>query len=143
MNDDFAINKRIQQVIKDKHLTNATFAEAIGVNRSSISQLLSERNKPSLDFLEKMLRTYKDLDANWLLRGELSSFSVREAVQTELFPDDSVTDSVVQPVENSNLLVNEPSKNRLISSESTTSEKIIEKIVTFYSDKTFEVYKPM
>ncbi|MCQ2607245.1 MAG: helix-turn-helix domain-containing protein [Bacteroidales bacterium] len=143
MNDEFAINKRIQQVIQEKHLTNATFAEAIGVNRSSISQLLAERNKPSLDFLEKMLRTYKDLDANWLLRGEVSPYGRKEAVQTELFPEEVVAESPISVEKEPEFLEDEPSKNRLISGENSASEKIIEKIVTFYSDKTFEVYKPM
>ncbi|MCQ2606116.1 MAG: helix-turn-helix transcriptional regulator [Bacteroidales bacterium] len=146
MNDEFAINKRIQQVMQEKGLTNTMFAEAIGVNKSSISQLLAERNKPSLDFLEKLLRTYNDVDANWLLRGESSSVK-KEPVQIELFPEvDSsnvISETRVVEKEKSNFLEAETAKNRVISGENPNQEKIIEKIVTFYSDKSFEVYKPV
>ena len=45
------------------------FADKIGVNRATISHILSGRNKPSIDFLEKLLHVYPELNANWLITG--------------------------------------------------------------------------
>ena len=44
-------------------------ASNIGVNRATISHILSGRNKPSIDFLEKLLNVYPNLNANWLITG--------------------------------------------------------------------------
>lgn len=138
MNDEFAINNRVQQIMQEKGLTNAAFADAIGVNRSSISQLLSCRNKPSLDFLDKLLRTFKDVDANWLLKGEKSATLV---IQSE----ESQTPSLFSQTEK-----NEEKKVEVDTTVEKTQKienivpihKKIEKIVTFYTDKTFAEYYP-
>ena len=44
-------------------------AKNIGVNRATISHILSGRNKPSIDFLEKLLHVYPNINANWLITG--------------------------------------------------------------------------
>jgi len=53
-----------------KNLSSAQLAEMIGVQRSGISHILSGRNKPSLDFVVKVLETYPDLNESWFLKGE-------------------------------------------------------------------------
>ena len=46
------------------------FADKIGVQRSSISHILSGRNKPSLDFILKVTNEFTDVDIYWLLNGK-------------------------------------------------------------------------
>ena len=46
--------KRLQKVIDYYGETTSSFAEEIGVQRSSISHILSGRNKPSLEFVLKI-----------------------------------------------------------------------------------------
>lgn len=53
-----------------KNLTPAQFANSIGVQRSGISHIVSGRNKPSLDFVLKILETYTDISESWLLMGK-------------------------------------------------------------------------
>jgi len=50
-------------------LKSSWLADNIGVNRATISHILSGRNKPSIDFLQKLLRAYPNLNANWLITG--------------------------------------------------------------------------
>lgn len=50
-------------------LKSSAFADKIGVNRATISHILSGRNKPSIDFLEKLLYVYPEVNANWLITG--------------------------------------------------------------------------
>ncbi|MEM9985346.1 MAG: helix-turn-helix transcriptional regulator, partial [Bacteroidota bacterium] len=51
-------------------LSASQFADQVGVQRSSISHILSGRNKPSLDFVLKVTNTFKDVDIYWLLNGK-------------------------------------------------------------------------
>ena len=50
-------------------LKSSALADSIGVNRATISHILSGRNKPSIDFFQKLLSTYPDLNSNWLITG--------------------------------------------------------------------------
>ena len=61
---------RIQKLIQAKKLTASKFADQIGVPRSTISHILSGRNNPSLEFLQKILDTYPDIKTEWLIRGD-------------------------------------------------------------------------
>ena len=64
---------RISLLIKAKNLSAAQFADEIGVQRSSISHLMSGRNKPSLDLIQKTLQRFPEVSTEWLLfgRGEM------------------------------------------------------------------------
>ena len=61
--------KRLEQVLDFYSLTASTFADKIGVQRSSLSHLLSGRNKPSLDFVMKVVEVFDEVDLYWLLNG--------------------------------------------------------------------------
>ena len=52
-----------------KGLKSSALADSIGVNRATISHILSGRNKPSIDFLEKLVNAYPNINANWLITG--------------------------------------------------------------------------
>src|SRR5208283_3071756 len=60
---------RILSIIKYLHLTPSDFAEEIGVQRSSISHLISGRNKPSLEFIQKILAKFPEINPEWILTG--------------------------------------------------------------------------
>ena len=61
------LNKKIEQIIIDKGLSPSYFADTIGIQRSSISHILSGRNKPSLDIIQRILKVFPDIDRDWLL----------------------------------------------------------------------------
>ena len=63
-------SNRLQLVMAQHDLNASSFAEKIGVGRSSISHILSGRNKPSLDFVLAVLRTFDEVDLYWLLNGK-------------------------------------------------------------------------
>lgn len=52
---------RLQKILEYYDLSAAAFADAIDVGRSSISHILSGRNKPSLDFVLKVVQTYPEV----------------------------------------------------------------------------------
>ena len=61
--------KRLRQVIDFHGLSASAFAELITVQRSSISHVLSGRNKPSIDFITKLNTALPDVNLYWLLNG--------------------------------------------------------------------------
>ena len=67
-NEEFT--KRLQKVIDFYGETASSFAEKIGVQRSSISHILSGRNKPSLDFVLKVLSSFPEVELYWLMNGK-------------------------------------------------------------------------
>lgn len=62
--------KRLEQVLQFYELSASAFADQIGVQRSSISHLLSGRNKPSLDFVLKVCDVFDEVTLPWFLKGE-------------------------------------------------------------------------
>ncbi len=62
-------NTRLKKILDYYGLSASAFAEVITVQRSSISHILSGRNKPSLDFITKVLNAFPEIDLLWLLSG--------------------------------------------------------------------------
>lgn len=113
------INLRIAQILKHYELSASSFADSINVQRSSISHLLKGRNKPSLEFVSKLVQAYPEVDLYWLLYGQGE------------FPKTESTTTSPQTTLNQKSNIPTP-----------TPEKEIEKILLFYSDGTFSAHKP-
>src|SRR3970282_2834155 len=62
--------KRLEIILDYYGLNASAFADKIGRHRSSLSHLLSGRNKPSLDFILKILDVFPDVDLYWILNGK-------------------------------------------------------------------------
>tara|TARA_B100001113_G_C21047582_1_gene595227 strand:+ start:30 stop:419 length:390 start_codon:yes stop_codon:yes gene_type:complete len=70
MSSHSKIIDRIKRIISDNNLTNSSFADKIGVPRSSISHILSGRNNPSLDLIIKITQSFSEISADFLLSGK-------------------------------------------------------------------------
>lgn len=113
-------SKRLENVIDFYGESASSFAEKIGVQRSSISHILSGRNKPSLDFVLKVLSAYPEVELYWLLNGK-GSFPKND---TETVQEFEIPKKVI------------PQEFSI-----SNSEKKIKRIVIFYSDGSFEEYE--
>lgn len=65
-----SIPVRIQEIMDYYSLSSSAFAEKLGVQRSNISHILSGRNKPSLDFIDKFMEACPDIEPMWLIAGK-------------------------------------------------------------------------
>lgn len=136
------MKNRIIQFLKENDLTSTRFADVIGVQRSSISHILSGRNKPSFDFIEKMLIAYPDINAQWLITGK-GNMSIN---QPDLFSQNqnntakiAPRESVIQTSANNHNHITQPEQE---INEKDDSPRKIERIVIFYTDSSFKEYKP-
>jgi transcriptional regulator with XRE-family HTH domain len=103
------IDKRIVTLIEILGLTPGEFADKINVQRSSISHITSARNKPSLDFLERALSVFPEINSEWLIlgKGKPLKTQVEEKKKTNsgtqsplLFPtDDDLKGTELKPEE--------------------------------------------
>ena len=69
-NPDTNMNFRIQQFLAAENISQAQFADTIGVARASVSHIIAGRNKPGFDFIQNMSRHYPELNLEWLINGK-------------------------------------------------------------------------
>lgn len=121
------IIERIKRIISDSGLSNSSFADKIGVPRSSISHILSGRNNPSLDLIIKILRNFDDINADFLLKGEVlplidkDSKSDLDNKNMTLFPE---------------LDIKEDTKER-----PKIDEEVLKSVILVYQNDKFEILK--
>lgn len=118
-------SKRLEKVIDYYGESASSFADKIGVQRSSISHILSGRNKPSLDFVMKVLTTYPEVELYWLLNGKGN------------FPSDKNEPTIESPKPAATQFEEKVIAKKLTSK----SEKSIQRIVIFYNDGSFENFE--
>ncbi|MFI0426902.1 MAG: helix-turn-helix domain-containing protein [Flavobacterium sp.] len=149
--DDFI--KRLEIILDYYNLSASAFADKINVQRSSLSHLLSGRNKPSLDFIIKVIEVFPEVDLYWILNGK-GTFpkSDDKITNIETTNNPVVEEPIIQnELETPDLFSAVPNKNFEKNVQHTDSDyKItppsstnnIERIVIFYQDGTFKNYIP-
>jgi transcriptional regulator with XRE-family HTH domain len=129
------IVKRIAQLLEEQQLSSSAFADTIGVQRSSISHVLSGRNKPSLEFILKTVQAFPSYSTEWLLFGKESETPVS-------FP--SPIDKG-QPTEVQGITFTDkptPEQSPTAPMPTPKSQAGIDKIVLLYKDGRFSEYIP-
>ena len=132
------MKNRLTQFLLSEQLTPARFADILGVQRSGISHILSGRNKPGFDLMEKILIKFPDINAEWLITGKGKMYKeeptphhdtdVPSLKNRDLFSEiSSMTQPIPQPIP---------------QEKATTEERRISKIIILYTDKSFSEYHP-
>jgi transcriptional regulator with XRE-family HTH domain len=113
--------KRLEQILQYYGLTASAFADRIDVQRSSISHLLLGRNKPSLEFVLKVVKNFPEVNLYWFLNGK-GTFPPKEVAKdspSSSYPPKTYKETVA--VEN--------------------EDREIEKIIIFYKDGSFSSFE--
>jgi len=132
---------RINKLINTENLSPTKFADIIGVQRSAISHILSGRNKPSFDLMQKILTKFPRVSSEWLLMGRGDMY--KTMVQQRLFDVDDkhvennseVKQATVNHVNTVTQVLPKEPENRI-------NDSTIERIIIFYKDKSFKEYFP-
>lgn len=80
---------RIHEIIKRYELSPSKLADTLEVPRSTISHVLSERNKPSLEFIQKIIDKFPEISLNWLLKGEGNIFGKERDLFSDLYEEET------------------------------------------------------
>jgi len=130
---------QIQEILTKERLSSSQFADRIGVQRSSVSHVLSGRNKPGFDFIQKILVAFPKIDGDWLItgsgemyKGKSPSGDLFEAKKETQLPDSEVK-TEKRPV---TLNIRKQEKDV----EKVLKKREIERVIVFYTDRTFREY---
>ncbi|MDV7188287.1 helix-turn-helix transcriptional regulator [Lutibacter sp. TH_r2] len=122
-----AFTKRLKIILDYYSISASNFAEKLQIQRSSISHIISGRNKPSLDFVLKVVHSFPEVDLYWLLNGK-GTFPKehKKSTATTLFTNTE----------------NSEEKKSVVDNSLELSSNEIERIVVFYKNGTFKNYTP-
>lgn len=152
------MNERLRQFLTMEDLTPARFAEIMDIQRSGISHLLAGRNKPSFEFIQKMMAAFPDLNSEWLILGKGKPYKTSDRTapdpadlpletasaisdEPDLFSanDEEIPDAEEVTVK---IAESQPAENRVETAPLTAvkekSARKIARITVFYTDGTFE-----
>lgn len=152
---------RIKEVIDSEGLTNSEFAKKIEINPAIISHILSGRNKPSLQVIEKIKTSFTNVNLDYLLTGSGTMYTdvtnvkeplpVENAMTSSAFPMEGIrevsvpgdvpipTPSESGPVEDETTLPHPPEETPKAPKRKETSKKVV-KVILLYDDKSFEMF---
>jgi DNA-binding XRE family transcriptional regulator len=151
--------KRLEIILDYFSLNASSFADKIGVQRSSMSHLLSGRNKPSLDFILKIIDVFPEVDLYWILIGSGSFPKINEQLiaKSDIVAEDFKRNVIATTPPNLEILpldlfseiqnpitanTVETQKKENTNFPNTSNSDDLEKIVFFYKNGTFKVYSP-
>ena len=149
--------KRLEIILDYYSLNASSFADKIGVQRSSLSHLLSGRNKPSLDFILKILEVFPDVDLYWILNGKGTfpknsepSYKIENSnkqVAKQIIPTPSnyetISENLYSEIKTQPIIPALETNNiQDLNSRKDSDSSEIDKIVIFYKNGTFKSYFP-
>lgn len=161
---------RIEQILQQEGISSGQFAAEIGIQSSTLSHLLNNRNKPSLEVIKKILNRYSEISSDWLIRGEGTMYrNSTKSQPLNLFDNLSVNNSLSEDNKVKSVAENTPSRlsneNEMlkINTESNFSQqdtrpvstipdavskellmkkncRNVVKIILYYDDNTFQEF---
>ena len=148
------MRNRLQQFLNAEQLSPARLSDIIGIQRSGMSHILSGRNKPSFDFIQKLLLKFPTLNSEWLITGKGKMYKESQVVnhqsyQNLVLPE---VDEIAENHQESKEIQqdrrisenSELSENSIIGSEkeeARNNSKQIVKMILIYSDGTFSDFR--
>lgn len=132
--------KRLNILMDYYEISAALLAEKIEVQRSSISHILSGRNKPSLEFVLKILKAFPEVELYWLLNG-VGHFPKQVEIKASaptLFSEIEAPEMKKEAP----MPMAKPVVNGIVNQEKEIMNQEIERIVVFYRNGSFKNYTP-
>ena len=146
------MRERLLQFLQEESLTPAKFADDIGVQRSNVSHILSGRKNPGFDFIQKILKKYTHVNAEWLILGTGNPYKpLQQGSLFDLSPSETHSASeemapAAPPAEKSTSIPEIPPGIPSLENQEPipagSSKSPIEKVIILYQDKTFREYRP-
>lgn len=136
------VNERLLKLMEQEKLTAAKLADILEVQPSAISHILSGRNKPSFDLIQKLAINFPRLNIDWLITGKGNMYKV--AVQQSLFdPPATLNHKADIPTTKISEKSDDTQKmQKFTNVNNSVLTKTVKQIVFIYSDNTFETYSP-
>lgn len=124
--------ERLEFLMENNQLNATAFAEKIGVQRSSVSHILSKRNKPSLEFMLKIYEHFEEVNLEWLILGNQNiplpppQKDTNETLEMDLIQEDQKKE-IVQNVQ---------------AFDGVQKNEEVSQLIQLYKDGSFRTYFP-
>ncbi len=138
------MNNRLQQFLDLENLRPAQFADIMGIQRSSVTHILSGRNKPGFDFIQKFLLKFPSVNPDWFLLGRGKPLREQNTSAPAPRTIDASPELFASPLE-VELSGNPDSGNDVQMPEENGTgapSRDVRRITLFYSDGTFQEFYP-
>lgn len=138
---------RIKNIIELENISYSKFADIIGIQRSGVSHILSGRNNPSLEVVQKILESFEYINTDWLLfgTGEMKKHDMQVGLFDEQ-PDNQVITEEKEDIEKIKSKSEEKSENDKEDDHLNHSPDVkiesnkIERIIIFFKNNKFKEY---
>ena len=144
------MREKLLNLMKSEQLTASKLAELLDIQPSGISHILSGRNKPSFDLVQKILRRFPRVNPDWLLLDKdemyrtidiepkpaaLQSISIEELDGTM---QQSPASGMTAPATNSTSA--STSAQQIVAAYAPKSGNV-KRVIVLFDDHTFESYE--
>lgn len=127
-----SLKDKIEALITGLGLSSTRFADIIEVKRPIISHILTGRNKPSLDIIQKIVERFPELEYNWIGDDQYLDPEVIQAIR-----ENNDFSASSRDFNGADISAGEPE-----ISNSQAEPKTLVRVMLIYSDDTFKVLSP-
>ena len=151
------MREKLQILMNAENLTGSRLAEYLGIQPSSISHIMSGRNKPSLDFVQKILQRYPRINPDWLLLDSEQMYRTQSSEPSPASSSETLFDEPTfaqepsaqsdMPTADSTSLTS-PAPNAPHSAMDVAGcfaapdGRSVKRVIVMFDDRTFESYEP-
>lgn len=149
--------ERLMKLMETEGLNAKQFANEVGIQAGTISNIVNGRNKPSLEVLQKVLHRFRTVSSDWMVLDSGSMYRpIGEAQSRTLFDGLPVEPPMIVPDEKRDEEKNETAQEEYNYADVKEQQnkvspgargeairhRKIEKIVVFFDDGTYEQLLP-
>jgi len=131
-------SEQLHRIMQHYNLTTTTLADKISVPKATISHLMSERNKPSLEFIIKLHNNFPELNLHWLIHQEGTFLDNQDIIKTST----TLSENESNKVENNSDEIFVKKEFEIEENKLSFNSETIDSIVIFYKNGSFKQYKP-
>ncbi|MFT4033687.1 MAG: helix-turn-helix transcriptional regulator [Siphonobacter sp.] len=137
--------EKILYLLSSKELTAAQFADTIGIPRSSISHILSERNRLSMDIARKIVKQYPEITFEWLCDESNNNDSSYSRDPQMLYDQPHRAEFITsqrlsESSKKNGFIPKQDLNNSRVDENGASDTKHVVKMIVFYSDQTWQEF---
>ena len=144
------MREKLLNLMKSEQLTASKLAELLDIQPSGISHILSGRNKPSFDLVQKILRRFPRVNPDWLLLDKDEMYrtidiepqpATSQSISTEELDDTMQQSTVSGMTASATNSTSAYTPAQQIAAAYAPKNGNVKRVIILFDDHTFESYE--
>jgi transcriptional regulator with XRE-family HTH domain len=144
------MREKLLNLMKSEQLTASKLAELLDIQPSGISHILSGRNKPSFDLVQKILRRFPRVNPDWLLLDKDEMYrtidiepqpATSQSISTEELDDTIQQSQASGMTESATNSTSASTPAHQIAAAYAPKNGNVKRVIVLFDDHTFESYE--